>query len=157
MAGSIDEAAMSRRRQGRELALGCLYAHFSTGEAVESIFEGQAKRASCDADTEAYAKRLFLAAIDHAEEIDRTIRDLSAKWDFSRIGAIEKNVLRLAIAELRYCLETPAKVVINEAIELAHDYAGEESHAFVNGILDRVYKLEMETRGSQNSTGSDAA
>lgn len=148
---------MSRRRQGRELALGCLYAHFSTGEAVETVFEGQAKRASCDAETEAYAHRIFLATIDHAEEIDRTIRELSAKWDFSRIGAIEKNLLRLAIAELRYCLETPAKVVINEAVELARDYAGEESHAFVNGILDRVYKLEMETQRSATPSGNDPA
>jgi len=131
---------MSRRRQGRELALGCLYAHFSTGEPVETVFEGQSRRMTTDAETASYAHRLFASAVEHGEEIDRLIRESSVNWDFARIGQIEKNILRLAIAELKFCLETPAAVAINEALELARDYAAEESRSFINAVLDRVYK-----------------
>ena len=131
---------MSRRRQGRELALGCLYAHFSTGEPVETVFAGQAGRMSCDTATESYARRLFLTAVAEGETIDRAIRDSAVNWDFARIGHVEKNLLRLAIAELWFFPETPGKVVINEAVELARDYVGEESCSFINAMLDRVYK-----------------
>ncbi|GAB4317005.1 MAG: hypothetical protein Kow0074_05320 [Candidatus Zixiibacteriota bacterium] len=132
--------------------LGCLYAYFSTGGSVDEVFSGQARRASCDAVTEEWSKQLFDNAIQHAEEIDRTIRNHAQKWDFGRIGQIEKNILRLSIAELRYCLDTPPKVAINEALELAKDYVGDHSLAFINGILDRVYKLELEKSKSGHST-----
>lgn len=145
---------MSRRRQGRELALGCLYAHFATDQPAGDVFEGQARRMTCDRETEGYARRLFHAAIEHGEEIDRTIREGAANWDFDRIGTVEKNILRLAIAELRFFLETPAKVIINEALELARAYVGEESRAFVNGILDRVYKNEIGAGGSRSAAAA---
>lgn len=131
---------MSRRRQGRELALGCLYAHYSTGQDLDEVFAGQATRMSCDQGTQEYSRRLLQAAIDHGEEIDRDIREMATNWDFGRIGQMEKNILRISIAELRFLPETPAKVIINEALELTKEFAGEESRAFVNAILDRVYK-----------------
>jgi N utilization substance protein B len=131
---------MSRRRQGRELVLGCLYAYFSTGEAAEAIFRAQAGRVTYDADTLAYAKRLFLRAISDAEVIDRVIRDRALNWDFARIGLVEKNILRMGIAELWFFPETPAKVVIDEAVDLAREFGAAESGTFINGILDAVYK-----------------
>ena len=131
---------MSRRRQARELVLGCLYAHYSVGEPVEAVFDGQAKRVTYDAGTLDYARRLFLKTVEDGEKIDRTIRDLAANWDFSRIGAVEKNILRASIAELWHCPETPGRVIIDEAVDLAKEYAGAESSRFINGILDAVYK-----------------
>ncbi len=135
---------MSRRRQGRELILGCLYAHYATGQPIDEVFAGQAKRMSCDAGTQGYARRLLQAAIDHGEEIDKDIREGATNWDFGRIGQMEKNILRMSIAELRYLPETPAKVIINEALELTREFAGEESRSFVNAILDRVYKRDKD-------------
>ncbi len=137
------------------MALGCLYAHYSTGEAVETVFAGQAARMTCDADTEGYARRLFLSAVEHGEEVDRLIRDQAVNWDFARIGYMEKNILRLAISELKYFIETPAKVVMNEAIELARDYVDEASRSFINGVLDRVYKLENEQTESTEGDGDN--
>jgi len=148
---------MSRRRQGRELALGCLYAHYSTGQPVEDVFMGQAKRMSCDQGTQEYARRLLQAAIDHGEEIDRDIRERATNWDFGRIGQMEKNILRLSIAELRFLPETPAKVIINEALELTREFAGEESRTFVNAILDRVYKHDMESGSAGRATPPPAS
>ena len=134
---------MSRRRQGRELVLGCLYAHYSTGQEPESVFAGQAARVTYDSETLAYARRIFLQAIAAAETIDKTIRDGAAHWDFARIGSVEKNILRAAIGELWFCPETPAAVVIDEAVEMAKEYAGAESGRFVNGILDWVYNQNV--------------
>jgi N utilization substance protein B len=131
---------MSRRRQARELVLGCLYAHYSVGEPVDVVFDGQAKRVTYDAGTLDYARRLFYRTVEDGEKIDRMIRDLATNWDFSRIGAVEKNILRASIAELWHCPETPARVVIDEAVEMAKDYGGAESGRFINGILDAVYK-----------------
>ena len=100
---------------------------------------------SCDAETASYGQRLFMTAVTQGEAIDRAIRDGAANWDFSRIGFVEKNLLRLAIAELWFFPETPAKVVINEAVELAREYVGEESCPFINALLDRVYKQVADT------------
>jgi N utilization substance protein B len=107
---------------------------------------------SCDKETESYARRLFLTAVTEGEVIDRAIREGAINWDFGRIGHVEKNLLRLAIAELWYFPETPGKVVINEAVELAREYAGEESCSFINALLDRVYK-----QGAHPEAGSPGA
>ncbi len=142
---------MSRRRQGRELVLGCLYAHYSTGEAPESIFRVQSGRVTYDADTLTFAKRLFLKTVEEAETIDQTIRDRATNWDFSRIGYVEKNILRASIAELWFFPETPAKVIIDEAIEIAQDFGAAGSGSFINGVLDSVYK-QMEPDKAGPST-----
>lgn len=142
---------MSRRRQGRELVLGCLYAHYSTGEEPEVIFRVQAGRVTYDADTLTFAKRLFLKTVAEAETIDQTIRDRAANWDFSRIGYVEKNILRASIAELWFFPETPAKVIIDEAVEIAQDFGAAGSGSFINGVLDSVYK-QMEPDKAGPST-----
>ena len=131
---------MSRRRQARELVLGCLYARESTGEDPEAIFASQSVRQSYDVATRAYARRIFSCACEHADAIDRMIRTAASRWEFDRIGSVEKNILRAAIAELKHCPETPAAVIIDEAVELAKAYAGKDSGGFVNGVLDWVYK-----------------
>ncbi|MEW5700916.1 MAG: transcription antitermination factor NusB [Candidatus Zixiibacteriota bacterium] len=139
---------MTRRRQGRELVLGCLYAHFATGQEPTAVFDGQAGRVTYDKKTLTYARKIFSQALADSERIDRAIRDAAAHWDFGRIGSIEKNILRAAIAELWFCPETPARVIIDEAVDLAKQYAGAEAGSFVNGVLDRVYKL-TEQAGEQ--------
>jgi N utilization substance protein B len=149
---------MSRRRQGRELVLGCLYAHFSTGEAPDAIFRVQAARVTYDADTLTYAKRLFIKTIAEAETIDGAIRDRATNWDFSRIGYVEKNILRAAVAELWFFPETPAKVVIDEAVEMAKEFGSAQSGSFINGVLDAVYKqMEPDKTGPAPRSGSGQA
>lgn len=142
---------MSRRRQARELVLGCLYAYSMTGEDPDAVFGEQSKRQTYDAATVEYARRIFRDAYGRAEEIDRVIRAQSEHWDFARIGAVEKNILRAAVAELSSCPETPGAVVINEAVELAKSYASERSGAFVNGILDAVYKSTIASSSSDDA------
>ncbi|HNQ23683.1 MAG TPA: transcription antitermination factor NusB [Phycisphaerae bacterium] len=82
------------------------------------------------------------------QEVDEWIARTSANWDLARISTVERNVLRVAVVELLRA-EVPPKVVINEAIEIAREYGGRDSPAFVNGVLDRILKS-----AGQSSQGS---
>lgn len=93
-----------------------------------------------------FAIRLAEQTIESMERIDGQIRDASMKWDLDRMAVVDRNVLRLAVSELTGEEGTPVKVILNEAIELAKRYGGEESGTFVNGILDRIrVDLGLET------------
>ena len=92
-----------------------------------------------DAETRAFADDLVEGTTARREEIDGLLRRISEHWSVSRMSPVDRNLIRSAIYELLY-QETPSKVVINEAIEIAKRYGTEESGAFVNGILDRVAK-----------------
>ena len=78
---------------------------------------------------------LAAQAVAELDEIDRRIADAALHWRLERVGAIERNILRLGIAELSEG-RTPARVVIDEAVKLAHWFAGAKAPAFVNGVLD---------------------
>lgn len=75
----------------------------------------------------------------HAE-CDAFVSAAAAKWEMSRLNQVDRCILRLGTYQLKYCDDIPAKVVINEAIELAKKYSGESSPGFVNGVLDAIYK-----------------
>ncbi|MCQ2743646.1 MAG: transcription antitermination factor NusB [bacterium] len=74
----------------------------------------------------------------HSEDIDAQIQKFSNGWDISRLVKIDKDILRIAITELMYIKETPIKVVVDEAVEIAKKYSTEDSSSFVNGILAKV-------------------
>ena len=76
----------------------------------------------------------------HVAECDQLITESTIRWQFSRLSPVDKSILRLGVYQLKYCPEIPAKVVINEAIELAKRYSTDKSGPFVNGVLDAVLK-----------------
>jgi len=86
----------------------------------------------------AYLSALVAGVAAHQEELDALIRQYSEHWRLERMVAVDRNLLRLALYELLHHPEVPAKVVINEAVELAKRYGTELSGAFVNGLLDRI-------------------
>ena len=85
-----------------------------------------------------FAQPLIEGMLEHLDEIDERIRRYCANYEFHRIAAVDRNVLRLAIYEMLHRDDIPPVVSINEAIELAKTFGGAESGRFVNGILDRV-------------------
>lgn len=89
----------------------------------------------------AYLERLVTGVAEHQAELDRLIRQHSEHWRLERMALVDRNLLRLALFELLHQPDIPAKVVINEAVELAKKYGSEESGAFVNGILDRIRQV----------------
>jgi len=131
---------MGERRRGREYALQMLYQIDVGGgdpeEAASTFWEG--RRAA--AESRAFAEGLVKGTLEHLPEIDALLREGLENWRIPRIAAVDRSVLRMAVFEFLYERETPAVVVIDEAIELAKRFGGEESGIFVNGVLDGIRK-----------------
>jgi N utilization substance protein B len=111
---------------------------------LEAKFWRAAKAAD---NTRAFANKLFEGAAKEADELDALIVQHAQNWRLERMAIIDRAVLRLAIYELRTA-ETPPKVVLNEAVDLAKKFSSEDAGAFVNGILDAVNKALVEKSGN---------
>lgn len=133
------------RHVAREAALRILYQAELSGDALESVitslFEGSLKDADdlpLGAETRRFAERLVRGVTRRREELDALIRAGSDHWRIERMAAVDRNVLRLALFELLDTPETPAAVILDEAVELAKLYGGLESARFVNGVADGI-------------------
>src|SRR5207247_5030868 len=113
--------------------------------------------AACGRPPEGYDRGAELAAqaIAGLPEFDARVADAAEHWRLERVGVVERNILRLALAELAEG-STPPRVVIDEAVKLAHWFAGAKAPAFVNGVLDAVARESGALSGSCWATGSTA-
>ena len=87
-----------------------------------------------------YADEILHKYFERREDVDRLIEKFSENWTLSRMAVIDRNLLRMAVCEILFCRDTPPKVVIDEAVEIAKKYGSADSPNFINGILDRVMK-----------------
>jgi transcription antitermination protein NusB len=130
---------VSLRTKSREFAMQMLFQWDMSRQdpaKLEAKFWRTAKAAD---NTRAFANKLFEGAANDADELDALIVQHAQNWRLERMAIIDRAVLRLAIYELRVA-ETPPKVVLNEAVDLAKKFSSEDAGAFVNGILDAVNK-----------------
>lgn len=131
---------MGKRRRAREVVLQALYeAEFSDVDA-EEIFRRQIDRRQSGEETEVYARELFLKTLADRQRLDDIIAGALEHWDMERVALIDKNILRFSLAEIIFFDQVPAKVIIDEAVEIAHRYSSAEAGRFVNGLLDRFVK-----------------
>lgn len=130
---------MIQRRKSREYALQMLFQWEMGKQEPSRIEDGFWKIAGAQKSTRDFANQLFESAAARAAELDPVISSHARNWRIERIAAIDRTILRLALAELR-TTSTPAKVVINEAVELAKKFSSEDASAFVNGILNAAVK-----------------
>jgi len=130
---------MSVRTKGREYALQMLFQWEMGKQQLPRIEEGFWKNVRVQKSTRDFANQLFESAAARASELDPIISSHAEHWRIERMAAIDRAILRLALAEFR-TMSTPAKVVINEAVELAKKFSSEDSSAFINGILDAAMK-----------------
>jgi transcription antitermination protein NusB len=121
------------RRAGRRAALFMLFQWDVTGRELGSTYEG---------DADEFAWETARAVADRAEELDRRIDEATQGWPADRLGALERNVLRIAIHELEHG-EVPPEVAIDEAVRLAKRYASDEAGKLVNGILGKIAREEV--------------
>ena len=91
-----------------------------------------------------FFSRLVHGVLDHREALDGIIERHSSNWKMRRMACVDRNVLRLAVFELLFCEDIPAKVAINEAIDIGKKFGSTESGAFINGILDSIRKAMQE-------------
>jgi transcription antitermination protein NusB len=132
-------SATGKRRKSRELAMQMLFqadVGKHTPDQVRKTF--WAAREEIDAETRGFSEDIFRVATVRNEEIDELIQSHSANWRLSRMPAVDRNVLRAAIAELLGFPDTPVPVVINESLEIARRYSAPESLNFLNGVLDAI-------------------
>jgi N utilization substance protein B len=130
------------RRKSRELALQLLFqSEFTEPLRIEDIIKAQEAPQEYSADIQIYAKDLVHGVQANKVAIDSLIQTNSAHWKLDRMATIDRNLLRLAVYEMKFSSSplTPA-IVINEALEIAKIYSGTDSSGFINGLLDQVAK-----------------
>lgn len=132
---------MPLRRKAREFALQMLF-QWEIGRQAPALVEaGFWKNARAEKTTRAFANQLFEGAVAESAAVDELITRHATNWRLDRMAAIDRAVLRLAVAELRSG-SSPPKVVINEVLELAKKFSSEEAAPFINGILDAIHKSD---------------
>ena len=158
---------MGKRREARERAVQFLFQHdlnppedieralneFWESQRAAAIAEDKAKATwgerqelppptADEAETRLFAEPLIRGTLEHRDAIDEHIKKHVKNWDFNRIAAVDRNIMRLAIFEMLHREDIPPVVSINEAVDIAKKFSTHESGKFVNGILDRV-KAEL--------------
>ncbi len=133
---------MTRRSRGREIALQVLYQiEQNPGMPFTEVHQFINRRSLGEQKLVEFTAALIAGVREHQTRIDAMIQEVAENWRLDRMAAIDRNILRLGAYEVLFCPEVPAKVAINEALELAKRYSTSQSSRFVNGILDRVLQL----------------
>ena len=146
---------VSSRRQARERALQLLFQwdiHGHTRHWLDQFWEDH----KAAPETKAFAERLLHGVMEHQKELDTILGAAATNWKVSRMPVVDRNILRAAIFELLWMPDIPAKVTIDEAVELAKKFADDETKKFVNGVLDRILRDDRRLAAKQaeaDSTG----
>ena len=134
---------MRKRTKAREYALQILYAVDITKDdpkdCIERFWQGNDESSG---QVKEFADEIVLGVSDKRKEIDSLITKYATNWQLDRMAVIDRNVLRLATYELLFMEDIPPKVSINEAIDIAKKFGGNDSGKFVNGVLDKINKTE---------------
>jgi len=134
----------SPRRKARELVLQGLYACEISENNPEEILNKITGGTELSTKTLEFANSLICLVVKNQRWADDQITELATNWDINRIADIDRIILRIALVELHEVPDTPMKVAINEAIELAKKFSTKESSSFINGLLDRYAKDHQE-------------
>ena len=135
--------ATGKRRKSRELAMQMLFQGDigkQTPEQVQKSFWEARSETDLDPDTRGFAEDIYRVASVREAEIDALIERHSANWRLARMPAVDRNVLRAAVAEMLGFPATPTPIIINESLEVARRYSAPESINFLNGVLDAIAK-----------------
>lgn len=133
---------MANRHLSRTIAVQALYEwDFRREDTVADIAQRGIETFANEVDSE-FVHGLCAGVLDHLQELDEVISQYAPEWPLEQIAVIDKTLLRAATFELKYMDATPPKVVINEAVELAKTFGGENSAKFVNGVLGSMYRSD---------------
>jgi len=141
----------AKRTKARERALQALYQiDVAATDLDEALARFWRSFEPVEREVREVAESMVRGVAEHRREIDESIEVVSTNWRLDRMAKVDRNVLRLAVFELRWRPDVPVKVCINEAIELGKKYGSESSGAFVNGVLDRIAgALPPQRRGEE--------
>ncbi len=129
------------RRKARAIAVQALYEIDAVGHKPETVLDSLLDKAGLSEENNAFVRDLVKGVLENKDKIDDNLRRFAPAWPVSQIAVIDRNILRLAILEILFDNKVPVKVSINEAVELAKNFGGDNSAKFVNGVLGSVSAL----------------
>jgi len=139
---------MGSRRKGRVIAFQALFSWDASHPATEELLRFRwlepERRENLGPDTLAFAALITAGTVENIDRIDDTIKNHTEHWDIDRIARVDLAILRISIFALLCQPDIPATVTIDEAVEIAKEFGGNDSYRFINGVLDSVRK----TRGT---------
>jgi N utilization substance protein B len=154
---------MGTRRKARELAMQALFNMDMCHDLPETVLERFCGHFGASKKPPPFFHELMKGIVQFQPELDELIERFSSNWKIRRMACVDRNVLRIAVYELLHCPDIPAKVSINEAIDIGKKYGTEDSGAFINGILDSIRKaiekqdLQIKTEIAHPETSNSCA
>jgi N utilization substance protein B len=142
---------MLERTKSRRQALQILYQREITGQSADGILEERSYNPE-DGEPSEFCRELLAGVQEHQTRIDAELSEISEHWTVSRMPLVDRNILRLAVYEILFVEEIPPSVSINEAVEMAKIYGGDDSSKFVNGVLGKLAEQRLE---SERETGGE--
>jgi transcription antitermination protein NusB len=134
------------RRQARTLALQALYELDCTNHPLADVMMARLEADPLQEDLLTFAYQLVNGVLKHKERLDVVIQQYAPEWPLNQMAIVDRNILRIAIFEFAILKQTPIKVAINEAIELAKDFGSDSASRFINGVLGTLASHEEELR-----------
>jgi N utilization substance protein B len=129
---------MGARRQAREKAMQALFFMDERRDFSETMLERFCANFAPKAEVRPYFLRLVQGVLRHKTDLDALIERFSENWSLSRMSGVDRNLMRIAVFEMVGCRDIPAKVSINEAVDIGKKFGTEDSGAFINGIVDSI-------------------
>lgn len=126
---------MKTRRQARIVALQTLFEVDAVNHPVAAVLTERLEETPLPEDGEVFARQLVTGVLEHRPALDELISDIASDWPLEQMAIIDRNILRIAMFEITVDGQTPVKVAINEAVELAKLFGSDSSRRFVNGVL----------------------
>jgi N utilization substance protein B len=142
------------RRQARTVALKALYEIDCTGHKTEAVIDRMVTDTRLPEAGVTFARELVGGVLENKGEIDRIIENYATAWPVRQMPLVDRNILRLAIFEILLDNKVPVRAAINEAVELAKTFGGENSPKFVNGVLGSVSSLEHRQKNAEVESGN---
>jgi N utilization substance protein B len=129
---------VGKRHQARELALKVLFQLEGSDDDVDEVLRYHAAEGAASPDVAVFAGQLVRGVIENREKLDQILSEASEHWKLDQMAKVDRIILRIAVYEIAIDRHVPTKAAINESIELAKTFSGDEAGRFVNGILGRV-------------------
>lgn len=129
---------VGKRHHARELALKVLFQLEGTGDDPEEVLRYHAAESGASEDVTGFARQLVNGVLENRERLDAILSEASEHWKLDQMAKVDRIILRIAVYEIAIDRKVPTKAAINESIELAKTFSGDDAGRFVNGILGRV-------------------
>jgi N utilization substance protein B len=137
---------MKPRTRARSLALQVLYEVDIANHPPAEVFQSRLEETPLSNELAEFARQIIFGILPNTNELDQLISKYAPEWPLDQIAAIDRNILRMALWEFSIFHETPVKVAINEAVELAKQYGSDSAPRFINGVLGSLAEHQYEIR-----------